>query len=275
MLKNIIKICNIFSRKKYYLQSHNGIDIDQYPETNWNLVPFPNQKGKPFNNDNLATVNKSSFKHDDRFINALKVAESRWANNNSEKVRDISWRLHVMLWTISLALNEIDLENEIFVECGTGKGYMAAGICDYFKWTQEKPDFYLIDSFKTTMPESDGRQVDSGHKLFVYADGDEEIRKYFVNYNNIKILTGFIPDILKEIPDDKKIRFLHVDLNSANAEYAALINLKAKFVRGSIILFDDYGGFGGEKQAIMHEKFANEINRNLLILPTGQALIIF
>ena len=276
LLKLFNAFCFIFIKKikHFSLLTHNGNNVEDYPETDWYLVPFPKQKGIPYNSDNLATVNRHKFLEDNKFKNALKSSENRWSENDSNKIRDISWRLHIMLWAVSLALNDIDSEKEIFVECGTGKGYMAAGICDYFNWNQDKPIFYLIDSFKSTMPESDGRQVDNGKKLFVYADGDEEVRDYFSKYKNINILTGIIPDILKNIPSEKQIKFLHIDLNSSNAEYLALLNLKYRFKKGTIILFDDYGGFGGEEQAILHEKFADEMQRNLLILPTGQAILI-
>ena len=266
----------IFSKnvKRVILLKHNGNNIVDYPENEWYLVPFPKQKGIPYNSDNLATVNRYKYFENKKFKNSLKISENRWGLNSIDIIRDISWRLHIMLWSVSLALNKIDPESEIFIECGTGKGYMAAGICDYFNWDKDKPFFYLIDSFKSTMPENDGSQVEAGQKLFAYADGDEEVRSYFEKYDKIKILTGMIPDILKDIPVDKKIKFLHIDLNSTNAEFSALVNLKSKFTNGTIILFDDYGGFGGEEQAIMHEKFASEMNRSLLILPTGQALLI-
>jgi len=45
--------------------------------------------------------------------------------------------------------------------------------------------------------------------------------------------------------------------------------------KGCIILFDDFGGPGGDLQAEVHEKFAKNDGKNLLQLPTGQALIIW
>jgi len=257
------------------LTTHNGINIADYPEKKWYLVPFPEQKGLPFNNDNLATVNRHNFIEDLRFNSALLSAESRWKNNKSESVRNISWRLHTALWAASVGLSNLDVENEIFVECGTGKGYMAAGICDYFKWDKLRPLFYLIDSFKPTMPDEEGIQIKDGKKLFVYADGDEEVRKYFSKYLNIKVIKGVIPSILNELPNDRIIKFLHLDLNSHIAEEQALEKLTDRFSSGSVILFDDYGGPGGDKQAIIHESFAKKNNKSLLVLPTGQALIIW
>lgn len=278
--KNLFKLINvllnIFSKniKQFTLLNHNGIPLDDYPETNWYLIPFPEQKGIPFNSDNLATVNRHKFLDDSKFRNALYTSEKRWKNDQLDSVRDISWRLHIMLWAVSLALNDVDEDNEIFVECGTGKGYMAAGICNYFDWSAGKPYFYLVDSFISTMPENDGSQVATGKKLFVYADGDKEVRSYFSSYDKIKILTGIIPEVLEELPENKHIKFLHIDLNSQSAEFSALEYLKFKFTKGTVILFDDYGGYGGEEQALLHEKFAIEYKKSLLVLPTGQALLV-
>jgi hypothetical protein len=275
----INKVINFLSKKligvEFYLTNHNGINIEEYPEKIWYLVPFPAQKGLPFNNDNLATVNRHSFLEDFSFISARLTAEARWKNNSSESVRNISWRLHTILWAASIALKNSDNENEIFVECGTGKGYMAAGICDYFKWDKLMPSFFLIDSFKPTMPDEEGIQIKGGKKLFVYADGDEEVRKYFSKYPKIDVIKGVIPSILNELPNNKIIKFLHLDLNSHLAEEQTLVKLKDKFTSGSVILFDDYGGPGGEKQALIHESFAKNNNKSLLVLPTGQALIIW
>jgi hypothetical protein len=276
LLDRIISfIIKYFSGFDFYLTNHNGIYIEDYPEKKWYLVPFPSQKGMPYNHDNLSTVNRHSFIDEPRFNSARLAAEARWKTNPNESVRNISWRLHTLLWAASIGLKNIDIESEIFVECGTGKGYMAAGICDFFKWDNLMPSFYLIDSFKPTMPDEDGEQIKDGKKLFVYADGDLEVRTYFSKYPNIEVIKGVIPSILDELPTNKIIKFLHLDLNSHIAEEQALENLTDRFIAGSVILFDDYGGFGGEKQAIIHETFAKKNNKSLLVLPTGQALVIW
>jgi hypothetical protein len=258
--------------KSLKILKHNGINILDYPENSWSLVPFPNQKGSIFNFDNLSTCNRHSFIFDESFLKAKEFAENRWKINESQ-VRDISWRLHVMLWAIDCALSKLN-EGDIFVECGTGKGYMASAICDFYKWGFDKPDFYLIDSFLKTMPNEFGNQVENGNELFVYADGDCEVRDYFSKYESVFILTGLIPRILTSLPD-KPIRFIHIDLNSKIAEASVLENLVSKFQQGTVILFDDFGGPGGSEQALFHEEFAKTNNKYLLQIPTGQGLIIW
>jgi hypothetical protein len=264
-----------FSKKvnKIYILKHNNISIENYPEKNWYLIPYPEQKGLPYNTDNLTTVNRSSFLSDMDFLNAKKKAENRWETISQK--RDISWRLHTFLWAISQSLKNVDIKQHIFVECGTGRGYMAAATAEYFHWSENMPLFYLIDSFKSTLPNENGIQSDNGKKLFVYADDEKEVRNYFSKFHNFSIITGIIPSCLNKLPTDKKIKFLHIDLNHYKAEEDALDFLKKYLENGSIILFDDFGGPGGSLQAEIHEIFAKNNNKFLFQLPTGQAIIIW
>jgi O-methyltransferase len=268
IIKSLIDLINN-SDNKIQLFEHNGESIDKYPsQLGWNLIPFPKEKGNPYNADNLATILRAPFLNDKNFIKARSIAEARWEGVLSK--RDISWRLDVMLWAISHSLRVWN-NKSIFIECGTGKGYMASAICSYFDWDDTNPDFYLIDSFSPFVPNEKGQQNETSETSFIYSKGDEEIRKYFSKYNKVKILKGFIPEVLSSLPNNE-IGFLHIDLNSAVAEKAALDVLKSKLVSGAIVLFDDYGGFGGENQAKVHEHFAESMGGRLLTLPTGQAL---
>ena len=64
-------------------------------------------------------------------------------------------------------------------------------------------------------------------------------------------------------------------MNFYKAESDALDFLKNYFEAGCIILFDDFGGPGGDLQAEVHEKFAHDNKKSLFQLPTGQAIIIW
>ena len=265
----LIRLIIILFTKKNVILKHNGVDILDYPtKKGWYLAPFPMEKGRPFSADNLVTTSRHSFLKEDNFIHAMKAGEARWGNIKNK--RDISWRLNIMLWAVSHSLRSWNKES-IFIECGTGKGYMVSAICSYFNWDDAKPDFYLIDSFSPFVPDIKGQQIENSKTSFMYSKGDEEIREYFSKHKSIKILKGFIPEVLSELPD-KNIGFLHIDLNSSIAEKAALDQLRYKLISGAIVLFDDYGGFGGENQAKVHESFANDLGGRLLTLPTGQAI---
>ena len=264
-----------FSFKKINITSHNGESIFKYPDNEWNLVPFPGQKGLPFNADNLSTVNRHSFTNSKKFQESLLVSESRW--NSSTSPRDISWRLNTFLWAFGQNLNHPDINKSIFIECGTGLGYMASGACKYFNFNESSPPFYLIDRYENTsvkITKSSETQTKSFDTLDAYTDDVSAVIEYFEMYPTVNILKGSIPKVLEELPS-KPILFLHVDLNTHVPEREALQILSKKFVLGTVILFDDYGGPGADLQADIHEKFAHSNNKNLLILPTGQSMIVW
>jgi len=264
-----------FSPKKLNITHHNGESIFTYPEKIWNLVPFPKQKGTPFVADNLATVNRHSFISNKKFQDSKRAAESRW--NSTVAPRDISWRLHIFLWAFGQNLSHKNIKNSIFVECGTGKGYMAAGACSHFRFNSNSPDLYLVDRYEDTpvdFTKSSKNTPNSFKTVDAYSNNVKEVEEYFSTYSSVKILKGLIPDILEKIPS-KPILFLHIDLNSAQPEKEALEILSQNFAPGTVILFDDYGGPGIQLQAEVHERFAFKNKKEILTLPTGQAVIVW
>jgi hypothetical protein len=265
-------LVKVLFKKSITLLNHNGEDIQTYPSSQgWYMVPFPKEKGLPFCADNLATTARHKFKTDKMFNLAQNIGESRWGNEFIKK-RDISWRLDIMLSVVSHALKISD-KSSIFVECGTGKGYMAAAICEYFKNESYFPNFYLFDSFLPNVPDNNGNQ-NTKNTSFVYSNGDEEVKSYFKKYDFVKIIKGFLPHTLQQLPLNTQISFLHIDLNNHTAELNSINFLKSKLMKGAIVLFDDYGGYGAESQAEVHEKFAQHMNSRLFTLPTGQAFYI-
>ena len=265
----IVVLIGALNGRVIHILKHNGVDILNYPEKSWSLVPFPEQKGDVFNADNLATVNRHTFIKDPKFLAAKYAAESRWGSGN---VRDISWRLNIILWATGRAL-KIANEEAIFIECGTGKGYMAAAIVEYHNFRSSSPSLYLIDNYSAELITTEGIATPSPAS-FAYSDNVTEVKEYFKSYPSIKVIKGLIPAVLKQLPE-LPIAFLHIDLNNAPAERAALRQFQNRLVPGAIIIFDDYGGFGGHDQALVHEDFAIENGKDLLILPTGQAMIVW
>ncbi len=95
VFNQIVVRIGVLYGKTIKILKHNGVNLLEYPEKSWSFVPFPDQKGDVFNADNLATVNRHNFLRCPKFMAAKYAAESRWGGGN---VRDISWRLHIMLW---------------------------------------------------------------------------------------------------------------------------------------------------------------------------------
>jgi hypothetical protein len=269
--KIAIKLLEIvFRAKTLHVSTHNQVDISNYPEDNWTLVPFPNQKGTIYNADNLATVNRHAFTTNPCFKKAVIVAESRWGKPG--EVRDIRWRLHVVLWAFGLALSRSS-NSHLYVELGTGKGYMAAAICDkYFSIPTSAPCLYLFDCFEMHL--NLGSNIVPSPASFAYSDGAKPIIDYFSKFHNVHVVAGLLPETLKQL-SRAPIAFLHVDLNSKYTEEACLNLLISQFESGTVILFDDYGGPFGSDQAEMHDRFAKHHGKEILSLPTGQGLLIW
>jgi hypothetical protein len=84
---------------------------------------------------------------------------------------------------------------------------------------------------------------------------------------------GTVPEVLTTF-DTTEISFLHIDLNTAQAEVAGLKLLYESLKLGAIVLLDDYGFPNYVESRISHDQLADELGYEILSLPTGQGLII-
>lgn len=176
----------------------------------------------------------------------------------------IRWRVHVILWAASRAA-AID---GAFVECGTGRGFMASAICDYLGWA-DRP-FYLHDTFLPTTPDELGMQPAVGAALPHYADGPESVSMNFAQWPGVRLVVGRVPDSLRDVGS---VAFLHVDLDNSDAEEAAVRHFWPLLSPGAPLIFDDYGfpGYGAQRAA---DRLASELGFQILALPTGQGLVL-
>lgn len=249
---------------KFDLLTHNGVEVNDYPSKGWFLAPFPSEKGRPFNADNLATVNLAPFLSDLDFQRALDAAKSRWLATQME--RDISWRLHVFL---SLALASLRRQGSGgFVELGLGRGFMVAALRS---WERSKGCQFAFHHVFDRPAEPDDPPM--------YAHDIDEISS-FCERQRVEVFWGDLPatlDLSKASQmngEGTPISFVHVDLNQGELEVACLEQLKPFFAPNCIILFDDSGNPGCHDQAEMHEAWCLENGRHLCVLPTGQAFAL-
>lgn len=258
--------------KRIKILNHNGIDIRSYPDKSWFMVPFPSQKMPIYNNDNLATVNRPYFLEDQKFIAAHDRAKKAWTNVE----RDISWRLHVLIWAFGVCLSRAQNNKILMLELGTGKGYMCRGLANYYSGHDFQA--YLCDSFTPNLPGLDEIEEVDNNTRFAYSNSQNDIDELLADINSygekFKLIKGVLPGSLgvKEF-DFQKIDFLHVDLNSSAAELSCLELLVPNLKVDSIILFDDTGAPGSNDQYVVHKNFAEKVGRPILYLPTGQSLI--
>jgi hypothetical protein len=216
--------------------------------------------------------------HDHRFINdprfAAAYASAVKAIDNDPQ-RHGPWRVHVGLWA---AYNALRLGGD-FVECGVYRGFMSSAIVSYLSWNSVCRDrrFFLFDTFsglvkeKLTQDEiAAGRLSQFGDK---YSDTYGAAVKTFRNVKNCIIVKGMVPESLMTQPISC-VSYLHLDMNSAVPEVAALEHFWPKITAGGFILMDDYAYRGYEPQHVALDKFAMEVGYEILSLPTGQGLLI-
>lgn len=217
-------------------------------------------EGPLYHEDGLATFHSHAFVDEERFGRAY--ARAIRAAGFDYRIR---WRAHTMLWAASQAA----AVEGAFVECGTGRGFMASAVCEYLGWSERS--FYLFDTFMPTYPDAEGKQAEEGKIYANYAQGPEQVASNFAEWPGVKLVVGRIPEALVETGP---VAFLHIDLNSPAPEAAALEHFWPKLSRGAIVVFDDYGFGGYESQKESADRIAAELGFAILSLPTGQGLVV-
>ena len=87
------------------------------------------------------------------------------------------------------------------------------------------------------------------------------------------MIRGRVPEVLDEVSPET-IAFMHIDLNSAKAERAALEALYDRLSVGGMIVFDDYGWTACVEQKVAIDEFMAERGVRVLEIPTGQGLFV-
>ncbi len=78
-----------------------------------------------------------------------------------------------------------------------------------------------------------------------------------------------MPDVLPALEIDD-VAFLHIDLNCAYPERAALEYFWNRLSPSAIVLLDDYAWFGHNSQKQAIDDVARSLGIEVLSLPTGQ-----
>ena len=169
-----------------------------------------------------------------------------------------------------------------FVECGVNRGFLASAIMQYLDWNTLGKRFFLLDTFTgvdmryVSVAELDSgflarnqHALDSGFYTFDVA----EVRRNFAEWQGAEIIEGSIPETLPQITA-ARIAFLHIDLNCAAPEVAAIEHLWNRLTPGAMILLDDYAYHGYREQKVAMDAFAVTKGVVVLSLPTGQGLMI-
>jgi hypothetical protein len=184
----------------------------------------------------------------------------------------------VGLWAASSASK---LEGD-FVECGVSYGFLSSAIMEYLDWDRLGKTFYLLDTFSGLDPrfitaaereagalETSKHHIDTG----MYVSSVDSVRANFAQWQNQRIIVGAVPETLDQV-DARSVAYLHIDMNCAPPEVAALRYFWPRLTPGAFVLLDDYANRGRDEQRLAIDEVARELGVAVCMLPTGQGLII-
>jgi len=225
--------------------------------------------------DGLISVHSHEFTRDPAFIRAY--ARGVRAIGGSDTYH-WHWRVHVGLWAGRVAAG---LDGD-FVECGVNRGFLSSAIMEYLDWNSLDRDFYLLDTFagldSRYLSDSERRggalrrnseNLQSGF----YVRGVDAVRDNFAQWPRARIVVGAVPEVLDQVTP-ARVAYLHIDMNNAAPEVAALSYFWDRLVAGAPVLLDDYAYLGYTAQRLAMDDFARAHGVTVCALPTGQGLII-
>ena len=224
-----------------------------------------------YNADGVATVHDARFLVDPAFTEAYAagLATGSWGEPGSGRV-DLRWRAQVILWAVDATRS---LPGAL-VECGVNRGGFTAAIHARFPDFRAEPRVhYLFDTFAGLDASLLGPEERALSTHYSYTDVYEEVRQRFGNTPGIRIVKGSIPDTLTEYQGEP-VSFLSIDMNCTPPEQAALEFFWPKLLPGAIVVLDDHAHPMHRGQGEMHRAFAKSVERSILVLPTGQGLLI-
>jgi hypothetical protein len=188
------------------------------------------------------------------------------------------WRVHVGLWAATSA-SRIDGD---FVECGVNYGFLSSAIMEVLDWDRLRKTFYLLDTF-TGMDQrfvsADERRAglldknEVALRSGVYVSGADSVRANFSQWQNQRIVVGSVPETLDQV-DARSVAFLHIDMNCAPPEVAALRYFWPRLAPGAFVLLDDYAQRGFDEQRLAMDALTSELGVSICALPTGQGLLL-
>ena len=225
--------------------------------------------------DGLVSLHTHAFMADPQFQRAYQRGIEATAGQDYYQWH---WRVHIGLWAAASA-SRLDGD---FVECGVNYGFMSSAVMESLDWDRLGKTFFLLDTFSgldsrfVTTGERDTGTLDKNEDRLstgFYVASVDKVRANFSQWQNQRIIVGSIPETLEQV-DARTVAFLHIDMNCAPPEVAALRYFWPRLTPGAIVLLDDYAYQGFEDQRVAMDALASELGTSVCALPTGQGLII-
>lgn len=155
------------------------------------------------------------------------------------------------------------------VEVGVYKGGSALELSKIFQHN----DIYLFDTFEG-LPKTN--EYDNHHKAGDFNDVSyEDVLKLFEHNDKVKVYKGIFPNQNSEVLINKKIKFLHLDVDIYESYVNCLNFFHDKMIKGGIMVFDDYNANTclGAKKAV--DEFIEQHKLELNLGGDGQSYIIY
>jgi O-methyltransferase len=208
--------------------------------------------------DNLFAWGRNlSFLDDPAFVRAMDQ------NAESDADRAIIWRRYVLACA---GYHCLQLPGD-FVECGVYTGVGVKTVVDYLGGTAFAKTFWAYDLFVHDPGMAHHAMPEHGAAL------EERVRAKFAAYPQVRVVKGMIPEVFAG-QSPKAIAYLHIDLNEAPAEVAALDALFDRIVPGGLVVLDDYEWSGYRKQKLAEDPWFEARHYRVFPLPTGQGIVI-
>lgn len=214
-----------------------------------------------FAGDNLFTFNRNlGFLEDRPLIDACRK------NNETPAEHAALWRRAVLVWAARSVLRGAGVPGD-FVECGCYKGIGARIVADTVNFGATGRRYYLYDLFEHVS--GIGHRKLEEHSNELYA----KTVARFTDLPCVTVTQGRVPDVLHRISPER-IAFLHIDLNSRDAEIGALEILFDRVSPGGMVVFDDCGWYDYRDQMLAEDAWLAKRGYHVLELPTGQGLLV-
>jgi len=227
--------------------------------------------------DGLITSHNVNFVDDEKFNKVIRSIRA--------EVTHSVYHLYRIYLAVKLAEQAVRVPNSIFVECGVGEGIISLAINRYLG--DVVPDSYLVDTFAGVDPRYVEPQETRGMSAAEYSEkildsyrdsGVESVGRRFAGHRNVKLVKGTVPDVLEEqqqLFSDRRVSFLHIDMNNAYPEYCALKFFYERLSVPGFVLLDDYGFKAFSNQRTKIDQACQELGiPQPISLPTGQGLIL-
>jgi hypothetical protein len=174
------------------------------------------------------------------------------------KIRDVAWRTQVVCW----AAEHASRLTGSFVECRFDVGFFALAACQYVDFGTLDRDFYVIDS-TTAAPTMAGTEPACCGLL----------ERSLGAYPQTHLIRGVLPESLRQAGAEC-VSYLGLDVRLAAPELGVLDFYWSRLVAGGVVVLEGYGWQRYASQADLVRRFARAHGASILLLPTGQGLII-